>query len=144
MAVEAQVALSDRLRGYLEAWNALDPVTVKNLYREDGTHRGPGVVMVHPELAGSTLYGNDAIYDFAVACAAMAVESDMVVTWALEDASTSVVEYDIRFERGGEMKSEIIQWDRAKSARSTRTSWQQRANGQANPSGPARRTWYRQ
>lgn len=112
MAVEAQVALSDRLRGYLEAWNALDPLTVKNLYREDGTHRGPGVVLVYPELAGSTLYGNDAIYDFAVACAAMAVESDMVVTWALEAPSTLVVEYDIRYEGGGEMKwAEIIQWE---------------------------------
>jgi hypothetical protein len=46
--------------------------------------------MPYPGLPDSTLHGNDAIYDFAVVCGAF--ESDMFVTWALEDTSTSVVE----------------------------------------------------
>jgi hypothetical protein len=46
--------------------------------------------MPYPGLLDSTLHGNDAIYDFAVVCGAF--ESDMFVTWALEDTSTSVVE----------------------------------------------------
>lgn len=113
MAVEAQVTLSDRLRAYLEAWDTLDPVTVKSVYLDDGTHRGPGVVMLYPGLPDSTLRGNDAIYDFAVACGAVggAVESDIVVTWALEAASTSVVEYDVSFEGVEQKWAEIIQWD---------------------------------
>jgi hypothetical protein len=103
------VAQSDRLRAYLEAWNTLDPVTAKNRYLDNGTHRGPGVVMLSPDLPDPTLHGKDAIHDFAVACGG--VESDMTVTWALEATTTSVVEYDLRFEGGEQKWAEIIQWE---------------------------------
>jgi hypothetical protein len=113
MAVESQVALSDRLRAYLEAWNSLDPVAVKSRYLDDGTHRGRGVVMLYPRLEDSTIHGNEAIYDFAVLCRDVTGGSagDWVVTWALEAGSTSIVEYDIRSEVGEQKWAEITQWD---------------------------------
>lgn len=86
---------------------------MKSRYLDEGTHRGPGVAMLCPELADSTVRGNTAIHDFAVRNreAADGHSFDMVVTWALEAASTSVVEYDIRSEAEEQAWAEIIQWD---------------------------------
>jgi hypothetical protein len=110
MTVESQVTVSDRLRRYIEAWADPDPVTIRNLYLDDGTHRGPGVALFFPDRLDSTLRGAEAISGLAAASreAMGDLDIDFTITSALEDASVSAVEYDVG---DGDMRfAEIITW----------------------------------
>jgi SnoaL-like domain len=113
MAVETSVTLSDRVRRYLEVWHSLDPVRVSELYADDATHRGPGVVMFYPDLPDATLFGNDAIAKFAERARDVVggeATSDFVVTRMVEAGEISVVEYDMRSEAGTQPWVEIVEW----------------------------------
>ena len=111
MAVDAKATISDRLRGYLEAWHSLDPAAVKSQYVDHATHRGPGVALWYPDLSDTTLKGAEAISQMAAENreALGDLTLDFVVTWALEDSSTSVVEYDVL--PGNLRMCEIITWE---------------------------------
>jgi hypothetical protein len=111
---ETEVKLSDRVRRYLETWHSLDPERVRNLYADDATHRGPGVVRFHPDEPDATLGGNDTIVEFAGRVRAgvgSEADFDFVVTNTLEAGDTSVVEYDLPSGDGVQRWVEIVEWD---------------------------------
>ena len=121
MPLETKVNLSDRLRSYLEAWTNLDGDEVGARYLEEGTHRGPGVVLLAPEIADHTLRGAAAIRDFVKTNNPASMSMTYKVYWVLETESTSVVEYE--FMNPGRdapgIAVEIVEWsgDKARSVR---------------------------
>jgi len=115
--VEAGVAISGRLRAYLEAWDGLNPQAIGALYGAQATHRGPFVAAFAPESSDATLVGPTAVAAYAAAIRDQFGEgtSESVVTAAYEDGATSVVEHELR--PGGIKMAEIITWDGSKVAR---------------------------
>ena len=119
--LETNVKLSERLRSYLAAWVSLDPETVSQRYLEDGTHRGPGVIRMLPELDDATVRGRSALRDFVESYAPAKGTLKYKVNWVLETGETSVVEYEFMIagrDRPG-LATEVIEWsgEQVRSAR---------------------------
>ena len=121
MPLESSVELSDRLRSYLEAWADMNPEKVSQNYLDDATHRGPGMVLLAPEIADHTLRGAAAIRQFVKANKPEEIVITYRVHWALETESTSVAEYEFMSPEWAApgFAVDIIEWsgDKVKSVR---------------------------